>query len=567
MTVIEIRFLAGRWHGTPWGRQVNEGAVEWPPSPWRLLRSLLAVWHLKAQDIAEEDVRSLINELTPLPSFYLPPASQGHTRHYMPVQNDDRTKVFDTFITLARNEPLVVVWPDVVLTESQSATLQSLLQKMTYLGRAESWVEAKLVEQADKELNAFPINDADAFDSSDGELERTLVAISPDNFSLWRAATVDAALEQRLQAERLKAQQKGKPVEKVKLTAKAKEEVESTIPQDLFAALHADTNELRAEGWKQLPPGGCWVNYRRSRDAFRALPRVIGRKAKCEARPKVARFAISSAVRPLLINSLWIGDRVRSTAMSHSRTELARKRGVDRDTIHCAPVFSGKDADGHANIEGHGHAHYLSECYESDRAISHLTIFAPNGFDPEDRAALGRLKNVWGKGGHDLQMVLLGFGDAEDFGGSDLRAGQSPILASSTTWITRTPFVPADRLRERYNLSLERDRHRCSLDLQRIVRGEFKRRSWLAPHLEHLESIEPILVQKTDSHAISTAEGALIGGHRTPWRNFRRERQSGAGVRGTAQGYAIRLQFNAPVSGPIAIGYGCHFGLGLFYPK
>ena len=49
MTVLELRFPAGRFHSTPWGRHVNEGAIEWPPSPWRLLRSLIATWYLKAR--------------------------------------------------------------------------------------------------------------------------------------------------------------------------------------------------------------------------------------------------------------------------------------------------------------------------------------------------------------------------------------------------------------------------------------------------------------------------------------------------------------------------------------
>ena len=39
MLLIEIHSPAGRFHATPWGRHVNEGAVEWPPSPWRFLRA------------------------------------------------------------------------------------------------------------------------------------------------------------------------------------------------------------------------------------------------------------------------------------------------------------------------------------------------------------------------------------------------------------------------------------------------------------------------------------------------------------------------------------------------
>jgi CRISPR-associated protein Csb2 len=47
MLALAIRFPAGRFHATPWGRHVNEGAAEWPPSPWRLLRALVATWKRK----------------------------------------------------------------------------------------------------------------------------------------------------------------------------------------------------------------------------------------------------------------------------------------------------------------------------------------------------------------------------------------------------------------------------------------------------------------------------------------------------------------------------------------
>src|SRR6266540_2854576 len=109
MTVLELRFLAGRYHATPWGRHVNEGAIEWPPSPWRIVRALIATWHWKARaDLSEATVRSLVSALCQPPCFHLPPATTAHTRHYMPSKGDDKTKVFDTFIQLAENAPLLV---------------------------------------------------------------------------------------------------------------------------------------------------------------------------------------------------------------------------------------------------------------------------------------------------------------------------------------------------------------------------------------------------------------------------------------------------------------------------
>jgi CRISPR-associated protein Csb2 len=48
------------------------------------------------------------------------------------------------------------------------------------------------------------------------------------------------------------------------------------------------------------------------------------------------------------------------------------------------------------------------------------------------------------------------------------------------------------------------------------------------------------------------------------WIEFRPERVFGMGSRGLGLGYGFDIEFRGPVSGPICLGYGCHFGLGAF---
>ncbi|MDQ3151354.1 MAG: type I-U CRISPR-associated protein Cas5/Cas6, partial [Actinomycetota bacterium] len=55
-TTLVLTFPRGRYRATPWGRHVNEGAVELPPSPWRLLRALYATWRTRAPELAEGTV-------------------------------------------------------------------------------------------------------------------------------------------------------------------------------------------------------------------------------------------------------------------------------------------------------------------------------------------------------------------------------------------------------------------------------------------------------------------------------------------------------------------------------
>ena len=130
MLTIELKFLTGKWHATPWGRQVNEGAVEWPPAPWRILRTLLAVWHHKHPEVSEAGMRELIDMLaSELPVYHLPSHAEGHTRHYMPVANDNKTKIFDTFLTISPQETLQIHWPEITLSDAQSELLDQLSLK------------------------------------------------------------------------------------------------------------------------------------------------------------------------------------------------------------------------------------------------------------------------------------------------------------------------------------------------------------------------------------------------------------------------------------------------------
>ena len=143
MLRIDLNLLAGRFHATPWGRHVNEGEPEWPPSPWRLLRALVSSWKRTAPHLTAEELQPLFTKLAQPPSFHLPGAVAGHTRHYMPQANNKKLLVHDPHIKVARNDsgefcPVTILWEEVELTETEEGLLDRLLLGVCYFGRAES---------------------------------------------------------------------------------------------------------------------------------------------------------------------------------------------------------------------------------------------------------------------------------------------------------------------------------------------------------------------------------------------------------------------------------------------
>lgn len=549
MLAISLKFPAKRFHATPWGRQVNEGAVEWPPSPWRLLRSLVATWHHKFPNVPEIAMRELVERLAPPPRFVLPHASQGHTRHYMPLVNDDRTKVFDTFIAVEPDDAVVAIWLDVSLTDEQRQLLDQLLRAMTYFGRAESWVCCQVLDDTPTTSDTEPIELGEAI-ADDRELIRTLVPVLADEHAEWFTHTREQHRQRKLSEQIAAATAKGKPVDKLKLSKKDEQAIDDSLPATLFDALHADTAELRKAGWNQ-PPGTRWINYARPANAFAPQPRSRRRTFRTNNLTTVARFAVCGSVRPLLTDSIIIGEQVRRVVMGCSKKVNAESTA--------APVFSGKHEDGSPLAAGHRHAHFLCEAAGGDGRISHVTVFAPMGFDTSDERAFTRLaqSGVWGRDGYELQLVLLGVGRAADFGGLNEKAGQSRLLATASVWESRTPFVLTRHLTRKGMPSAEAIAAEPKLHAELIeaVRFELAQREQFKA-VAHDVVIEPLLDRQ---HA-----GTDLGGHFTSWLKFRRERLTGGGSQAGSSGFGFRLTFSKVVTGPIALGYGCHFGLGSF---
>lgn len=136
-TTLVLSFPWGRYHATPWGRHVNEGEVELPPSPWRLLRALYAVWRTRAPELDGEVVHALLARLAEPPVFHVPRHGLSHTRHYYPDAANRRDRMLDAFAVFERDADLAAVWP-FELPDEQQAALQRLAASIPYFGRADS---------------------------------------------------------------------------------------------------------------------------------------------------------------------------------------------------------------------------------------------------------------------------------------------------------------------------------------------------------------------------------------------------------------------------------------------
>lgn len=526
MIAVSLRFLAGRFHATPWGRHVNEGAVEWPPSPWRILRALVATWKRTLADLSETEVRPILEALATPPRFVLPRVSTGHTRHYMPWEKNwkpgepekAKTKVFDAFVVLDPHAETIVFWP-VVLSDEQRGILARILANLGFLGRSESWCDARLLDGADATTLDDSANCRALTDTTPSGEEEIIRLLCPDSASSFADNRHGRATDQR------------------------------STPDDPAWNLCMETLQLHKERWSD-PPGSRWVQYARPRDCFKIDPVALSRtRQRAHSLIQVARYAIDSTVLPLVTETLPIAEAARRALMSiHGR--LTTQNGVYGQSS----TFSGKDAHG-VPLEGHRHAYYLPTDEDGDGRIDHLTVIARGGFASAERHAIDIFAELnagrRGEESHSLRMLLLGVGTLDEYNPGPLRP--------SRIWVSATPYVAVrhakTRGRERIDQSDPGTRSRFLIADLRDQIGKAR------PELAARAAIQ--ITPQVDDHGVFRLF-SRDGRRQLRPIQFQRFRSKRGDDGGTRLAGAFRIEFLSDIPGPISLGYGAHFGLGLF---
>lgn len=472
MLVIELTFLSGRFHATPWGRHVNEGVPEWPPSPYRLVRVLYDTWKRKQPDWPESRVRPLLEALAGQPPmFHLPPAGASHTRAFLSENTRsqaDKKLIFDAFVSLSPGAGVLVGWPDLCLTEDQTGDLSQLLALVNFFGRSESWVSARVLDcTQDIDWNAVPAELAPA--AGRWESVRVACLVSPSGFKAG----------------------------------------------DWMEAITWSTDDVIKKR-RSEPPALRYVDYVRPASCFDLPP--VRRPARREPAVNAVLYALESKVRPRVTETLEIAERVRSKLMGiHKR--------LAGDPAHVSSKFSGKDAEGRP-LSGHQHVFILPLDKDQDGWLDHLVVCSKEPFDRDERLALDRLESLWQADGKpDIRLLPLCWATLEQL-----------FPPKSHIFVSATPFVPPRHYRK--------------------GRGDFN--EWLAEEVRReaaYHGLPPPL-------SITPVPRLVRRGRSLHWLEFRRNRKGDT----ITIGYGFRLKFPEPVAGPVALGYGCHFGLGQFEP-
>lgn len=241
------------------------------------------------------------------------------------------------------------------------------------------------------------------------------------------------------------------------------------------------------------------------------------------ARPTVVRYSFYGPVLPLIQETLPIGELARRCLQGI----YGRQNQGDSSL-----AFSGKSHSGRPLLD-HKHAMFLAADEDGDGKLDHLTVFARGGFTEADLRACRALRELRQPGGKpDLGVVMTGWGAEENFRGIEL-------FGPARLWRSATPFVPVRYPKRRGGRWVDTQEDQVKLELQRRNLPDFI----LARPLPNCE---------------------LRDGGWLDWMEFRRDRRTGGGRQARVPACGFEIAFTAEVCGPIALGYGCHFGRGQF---
>lgn len=526
-TRLQLRFPGRRYHATPWDAHVNEGQVEWPPSPWRLLRALLSTGFTKRGWPPEGPppaARRLIERLASQPPvIWLPPVTLAHSRHYVEA-GPKKPLILDTWANVDGGA-LEVAWP-VDLEPEARAILADLAVDLGYLGRAESWVSAGLLaDDAPAPVGSRCAPSAGGPPGPGYEPVLTRCPVSAERYAAWRSERERSVWEEQgvRPGERLNATQR-----------KRLERALELYPADLLAALCAETGTLQRQGWSE-PPGSEEIVYYRCRDAMTVSAPVPPVRAAVGARPRFALLALAtgsrgtSALPPL--QRVFPQGRLFHRGLA---SVVGKQLGGDEAL---AATLLGR-VEGGAREADHQHAHLLPLRLGADPRLDHVLVYVPEGLDAHALEALRRLHRTWMKGGAgELQVALAGFGDADALRSLPLGAGEalSRVLgprAGAREWVSATPYV-APRLLKRSGKN----------SLEGLIQAECARRG--------LGEVEVARVERLAGSSAPSTQAFVLHDqrHAPPY----------------PMSYALHLRFvNPVVDQPICLGYGAHAGLGRF---
>lgn len=565
--VLQQLFPLGRFHATPWrANPFDDPYGEWPPSPWRLVRAVVARWYQWAREATPAAPAADADELDALVAalcrsryrFHLPSNTRkGATlRQYHPVEFGMDPPNFKAWRTEFAT-PDGGVSDDLrsKLTDAGAETLEAGTKLVVHVGKS------KAKKQIEKLLGK-PLTDWCGLRPDLG-LRSYSTSLTQDNYwcvapaeAVWwfvegdewnnaLVGTLDHCLQRMTyfgRAEtftRIQRAWDGYPEPNCELSEhRGRGLVPVLVPSPGASRDDVERVTDNEESIGRSIPPGTRVMYalRPPRPPAREMPFTRLLRPDC----RLVQLAIGWQVAPesravVRLTARFRGVVLRELLRIKADDHTATWSRVDASVREAVSDMLGKDALGKP-LAGHRHAEFLAWC-ENGVPTRILVWRDGRPFDEDEQTAIlraGSRELSWAAAGSDsdawkVRLVPLDRAVPPPPGFDDVHA---------LSWESATPYVPP-----RHHLRGGKPRERESLAAQ--IRRELASRGF--------DDAERVEVDQISG-------GAWVAVH------VPRRQASERPFLGDRRGYLLRLTFPKPVRGPLRLGHSSSFGLGLFRP-
>ncbi len=231
--------------------------------------------------------------------------------------------------------------------------------------------------------------------------------------------------------------------------------------------------------------------------------------------PQAFRWKLAGSPLPSVVQALRIGEAAR---------DALYKTWAD------AGLWPLPDAFHRGLSDFHDHAYWLPEDADGDRLIDHVVLFAESGLPDQLVPGLAGGSRFWAWPDEDWRLLPDWMG----------RRAPGALFGPAETWSTATAYIQPHWGRRA---------------------GRPEANDPIAEHIAfeaHLRGLPPPVRISVGRRIVSGARSIRADSF---VRGTRKRRASGISVAA-----AVEIQFAEPVWGPLAFGFGAHFGLGLFEP-
>lgn len=347
--IVSIRYITGMYHATPYGRNVNEGSIEYPPSPYRIIRALIDTWKRKLKTVNNDTVLNLLGKLSEGPSYYLPNISEGTIANYLDSNENPKSQqlIYDSFVSINPHEKVLIFWDNVYLELDEVNILTKLLENLNYLGRSESWVEMKVENNVSEKPNCTLQNM-----STHQHTVKTALPV-PMNGYIKQGHSIDEWLN----------------------------------------AITYDTNDLLTKKIDR-PPGLIYKSYNVPADIVKVKTNYTINNTSIKKTYGVI-YALNSSVLPLITDSLLIGERFHTKILGIYKKIFGK----------ISPTLSGICPDG-SIMKGHRHIFISPLDINNDGRIDHIMIKTKNELTDNEIYCFDIIHSLWQDNGKpDIKLI------------------------------------------------------------------------------------------------------------------------------------------------------------------